>query len=161
MSTTATVNINHSRSSIDILLKCIKTIIVYSYKIIRYCIHSVLILLDRIIAFSLYNTLKFIGNVLYLLETYMHWYLKKSKYIEDDRFDPGISHEQVIMLWMGLKNVSKVTEREVVRELWVSQWYARKIKHVAKNYMDYFHEYAEIWKGYKSDSEKRDKRSVI
>jgi hypothetical protein len=162
MNSTATINLKNPiqiKQNLGVIL--LKKTLIFIYKVLRYIIHSLHIFFDKILALNIYFLLKWIWSALYIIEKWTHNYLKKSKYIEDDRFDPGIEYNRVIMLGMWLKNVNKITNREIVREMGVSEWYARKFKHIANNYVEYFHEYAEIWKDYKSDSEKRDKRSVI
>ncbi|MBT6779120.1 hypothetical protein HOA93_05125 [bacterium] len=165
MNATATINLNNTNINIEnkphIMFVFIKKTLIFTYNILRKIIHFIHISLDKFVALNIYLIIKGIGEMLFAFETWMHTYLKKSKYIKDDRFDPGIEHERIVMLGMGLKNVKKVTIREVVRENGVSEPYARKMLNIAKNYMNYYHEYADIWKDYTSDSEKRDKRSLV
>lgn len=146
-----TIDLNQKSSLTNIwkfIFRISKKIIIFIWKLF----------LDFIVV-VLYNFTKFIWEVLYEFESWLCEQLKKSKYIKDDRFDPGIERERIIMLWMWLQNAKKITEREVSRETWVSRGYARQMIKIAKNHMDYYREYADIWKEYISDCKKRDKRS--
>lgn len=117
--------------------------------------------LDEVLAHCLYNLFRGIGKSLYCLESYLYEYLKKSKYVDDDKFEQKIEEDKVIALGMGLSDTRKITLREISYELNVSEHYARKIKEIAKNWHDYYWQFKEIMKNRKSDSEKKDKRSEI
>lgn len=133
----------------------------FTFKITKLCVNYIHIFLDRILAFSLYVIIKWVWEFFYFIEEHLFEYLKKSKYIEYNKFDQKISRERLILLWMWLQDTKKITIREVSNELWVSFGYARQILEIAKNPMEYYYEYKSIMKSYQSDSEKRDKRSFI
>ena len=141
--------------------KYLQKIFIFIFKIIKITINYIHIFLDRVVAFSFYIIIKLIWEFVYYIEKYLFEYLKNSKYIENDKFNPKISREKLIMLWMWMQDTKTITIREVANELWVSDWYARRIKEIAKEPMKYYYEYKSIMKNYQSDSEKRDKRSFI
>jgi len=118
-------------------------------------------ILYKILAFTLFNIIKWLWEISFVVETYLFNYLKNSKYIDNDKFDQKISREKLIMLWMGLQDCRKITLREISYELWVTEWYARKIKDIAREPNKYYYEYKKIMSEYQSDSEKLDKRSFI
>lgn len=134
---------------------------IFLLKLFYKCIQFLHILTDKILALTLFNIIKFFWEIFFYLETFLFNYLKNSKYVDNDKFDQKISREKLIMLWMGLQDCRKITLREISYELWVTEWYARKIKDIAKEPHKYYHEYKKIMADYESDSDKLDKRSFI
>lgn len=117
--------------------------------------------LDRVLATVLYFTVRKIGEGVFALETWLHEYLKKSKYVDDDQFDQKIEEERIICLGMGVREAERITLREISFELGVSSYYARQIKEVAKNWKEHLSRFIDIMREYRTDSEKKDKRSEI
>lgn len=136
-------------------------IIKYFFRISTFLIDFFHKYLDKILAFLLYSIIKTVWSWLFYVETFLYSYLKRSKYIKNDQFEQKIEEDKLIMLWMGLKDTKRITLREISNELWVSEFYARKIKDIAKNWSNYYWEYTRIMKYWTSDSEKKDKRSTI
>lgn len=145
---------NHLRAIGILALKTLIKGIIYTFDFL----HRIL---DQIIAHSLYNLVIVFGRGLFFLETWLYSYLKKSKYVKDDKFDTKIDEDKLILLGMGLKDTCRITLREISCELGVSEYYARRIKEIAKNWFEYFGAYQDIMKRYRSDSEKKDQRSDV
>lgn len=117
--------------------------------------------LDEVLARSFYMLIGAMGQGLFSLESYLYEYLKKSKYVASDQFEQKLDENTLILLGMGLRDTQTITLREISRDFGVSEYYARRIKEIARDRNAYLGKYIDIMKSYNGDGEKKDYRSQI